>query len=416
MAQSNNLFTLPGGGVLRADAAASYLRMRAAGMPAGGVAVYHRSLTKQAELFKRFLAGNGPLAAKPNKNAPHVRGMAMDLVTGGKGPYKPSAAHVWLTEGGHGSKNPQAGEKLRAHTFGWRRTVPSERWHFGYNPVGDTMRAADLKARLHSLQFGDVTAFQAAQELKPDGKDGPLTWKVLLSLTQGGGALPAIGTAELKFRFGQAGFLAAVNGLPDDDSARGAFLTASMACSVFTLTGVPERARNALRDTLGGQDKWRVYPVGDSTVLWNTSKWTHIARADVSFGPSGLAGAVRAQLTSRTGGRMLDVIAVQVRAASDFPSEPDRVAAQQADLRMAIGKLRRPKLPTVVGGDLGSDAASAVLTESGFTRASGAVAEGGDPRHQVWVSSGLQVRASLGLDDPVAAKPSWQVKLTLPKV
>lgn len=416
MAQVSNLFTLPGGGVLRADAAASYLRMRAAGMPAGGVAVFHRSLAKQEQLFKRFLAGTGPLAAKPNKNAPHVRGMAMDLVTGGKGPYKPSTAHVWLTEGGDGSKKPQSGEKLRAHAFGWRRTVPSERWHFGYNPAGDTKRAADLEARLETLQFADVTAFQTAQELEPDGQDGPLTWKALLSLAPGAGALPAMGTSELKFRFGQAAFLAALNGLPDDDSARGAFLTAQMACSVFALTGVPERARTALRDALGGQNQWRVFPVGDSTVLWNTSKWVHIDRDDLSFDPAGPAGAVRAQLSSRSSGRMLDVIAVQVRAASAFPSETDAVTAQRADLQQVVDKLRRAKLPTLVAGDLGSDAASEVLEAGGFTRASGAVAQGGDPRHQVWISSGVAVRSARGLDDPIAANPSWMLQLTLPKL
>ena len=85
------------------------------------------------------LAGVSPATvSKVLNHAPHVRGMAMDLSTGGKGPYKPSEAHKWLTKGGNGKLQPQPGEKLRAHAYGWRRTVPSERWHFGYSRAGDT--------------------------------------------------------------------------------------------------------------------------------------------------------------------------------------------------------------------------------------------------------------------------------------
>ncbi len=142
------LFELPGGGMLRADAAASYLRMRAAGMPAGGVQVFYRSLKKQAKLFHLHQLGLGPLAAKPTPNAPHVRGVAMDLRTGGLGAYHPSAAHLWLSHGGDGSTRPKPGEKLRSHAFGWRRSVPSERWHYGYDPARDHKRSTDLRGRV----------------------------------------------------------------------------------------------------------------------------------------------------------------------------------------------------------------------------------------------------------------------------
>lgn len=45
--ETEYLVTLPGGGRLRGDAAASYLRMRADGMPAGGVDVFYRSLANR---------------------------------------------------------------------------------------------------------------------------------------------------------------------------------------------------------------------------------------------------------------------------------------------------------------------------------------------------------------------------------
>ena len=62
------------GNRLRADAAASYLRMLAAGMPAGGVDVFTRTLAQQAALYAAYKAGRGPIAAKPSPTAPHIDG------------------------------------------------------------------------------------------------------------------------------------------------------------------------------------------------------------------------------------------------------------------------------------------------------------------------------------------------------
>ncbi len=401
------LVTLPGGGKLRGDAAASYLRMRADGMPAGGVDVFYRSLAKQTELYHLFLEGKGNLAAKPSPNAPHVRGMAMDLHTGGKGPYSPSEAHVWLTKGGHGELKPQPGEQLRSHTYGWRRTVPSERWHFGYSAEGDTKRAADLKARLQLLGFDTVADFQRDQGLKVDGKDGPATWQALLAVTGASGAV-TMKPAALKFRFGHSGFT------PDDvdpGTARGTWLATKLGCSVYALTGVPESVRDAIRDALGGQTEWRVYPIGNTTVLWNAAKWLHTGRADVSFADAEPAGAVRAQLTSRSNGRSLDVIAVQARAVSGFAAPADAEVGQQGDLTMALKALRRAKVPTILAGDVGGGAAS-VLTAVGFTRASNEVPD--DPGRQVWLSPGIAVRTATPFADPTVLA-AWRMQLTLPR-
>lgn len=120
---------------LRADAAASYLRMLADGMPAGGIDVFGRTLAQQAALYAQAKA-RGVVTAPPTPNAPHVRGVAFDSHTTTNGRYAPSPAHVWLTEGGNGAKRT-AGETLRAHEYGWFRTVPSERWHFAYDPARD---------------------------------------------------------------------------------------------------------------------------------------------------------------------------------------------------------------------------------------------------------------------------------------
>ncbi len=407
----NLLFELPGGNKLRADAAASYVRMRAAGMPAGGVAVFHRSMKKQAELYRRHKLGIGPLAARPSPTAPHVRGVAIDLQTTSAGRYDPSDAHLWLTDGGDGGSRPKAGEKLQAHAFGWRRTVPSERWHFGYDPGRDRRRAADLKGRLEQLGFSDVAKFQAAHGLAPDGNDGPLTWKALLMLT-GAGATTSV--APLKFRFGHATF--AVSGEAVDDAIHGRFLMDQLACSVYALTGVPERRRTAIRIAMGGEDSWLVYPLGDATVLWSAAKWLNHDRAEVAFGSSGSGGAVRARLSARSTGRPLDVIALQARRADEFPSVDEAAQAQQADLEQALTKLHRTKVPTVVAGDLGSAQATAILTKRGFKKISGPVPDGGNAARQVWMSSKIALRLASAMGDPAAMDPSWQLKLTLPKV
>lgn len=176
----SNKYRLPNGQSLRGDAAASYLRMLVDGLPSGGVQVFSRTYAQQAELRRRYELGLGPLAARPNANAPHIKGVAMDLQTTSGGKYRPSAAHEWLTKGGVGSSAPKSGEHLRAHKYGWRRTVPSERWHFGYDPAKDQRAKADLKTRLRWLGYKSLKAFQKSVRLTADGKAGPLTWTALL--------------------------------------------------------------------------------------------------------------------------------------------------------------------------------------------------------------------------------------------
>jgi hypothetical protein len=51
-----------------------------------GVTIYvrqgRRTIAEQQHLYDLFLAGKGNLAAKPNRNAPHVRGIAADCAVG----------------------------------------------------------------------------------------------------------------------------------------------------------------------------------------------------------------------------------------------------------------------------------------------------------------------------------------------
>lgn len=500
MVSPPTMYSLPGGGTLRGDAAASLLRMRAAGMPAGGIDVYSRTYAQQAELRRRYEAGIGPLAAKPNANAPHIKGVAIDLQTTRSGKYTPSDAHRWMTAGGDGSSKPKPGEKLRCHPYGWRRTVPSERWHFAYDPAKDTKAAADLKARLKALGYADVKAFQRAKKLTVDGVPGPQTWTALLlakpapppdkpSTPTGGRKLGdrilergdtgpdvaelsallaragyAVGTpvdsfgpmveaavkavqksakltvdgkvgpktiAALRaipspppvpvpplsaaFRFGLANLQAArFGGLSDTSARRGEYLRDKMACSLYVLTEVPEKSRDTIRKILGAA--WKVYPVGYSTVMWDSAKWIHRDRMAVDFG-TGIHGAIRAELRNAATGLPLDVIGVHVRPAASFGGDAAKAkAGKQRDIAKMLS-LYRKGVSTIIAGDFNTPD-TAALARAGLVRATPAVdtldKAGVQPLDQVWVTPDLTVRGTTLLDPgSLTDHKVWVAQLTL---
>lgn len=103
---------------LRADAAAAFLKMRAAAAAAGVALVVNssfRTFEEQQELRLAFEAGHGNLAAEPGFSN-HEGGTALDLESAGG----TNAAFYWLT--------------TNAARFSWRRTVASEPWHWEFRP------------------------------------------------------------------------------------------------------------------------------------------------------------------------------------------------------------------------------------------------------------------------------------------
>lgn len=92
--------------------ATAFLEMRAAAARAGVsimVVSGFRTMQKQRELYAAYRAGRGNLAAPPGYSN-HQSGHALDLNTKAKG------VNAWLVR--------------NAATFGFRRTVPSENWHY----------------------------------------------------------------------------------------------------------------------------------------------------------------------------------------------------------------------------------------------------------------------------------------------
>lgn len=101
---------------LRKDAADAFLKMYYRAMEEGVILSVNsafRSMTEQTDLYNRYLAGMGNLAAAPGFSN-HQSGIAVDINTGGEG----TAISNWLD--------------ANAASFGFKRTVSSEPWHWEY--------------------------------------------------------------------------------------------------------------------------------------------------------------------------------------------------------------------------------------------------------------------------------------------
>lgn len=147
--------SIGGSSKLRTDAANSHARMRSAGMPSGGINSAYRSLASQRALFlARYRVqffGSGPygdarwykgkryvrhspagMVAVPGTSN-HTAGTALDLSTS-------SAAHAWMMRNGW--------------RYGWKRTIPSEPWHWEYSPKRDRDAVDPIQAAVRSTRDG----------------------------------------------------------------------------------------------------------------------------------------------------------------------------------------------------------------------------------------------------------------------
>jgi hypothetical protein len=114
---------------LRKDAAASYERMKAAGMPGGCVNDAGRTRAEQQALYDAWLRTgkkNPPSVARPGTSL-HESGIAIDLA---------EPARAWIRK--HGAR------------FGWvnpewaKRSATYEPWHWEYDPARDKSLEDDM--------------------------------------------------------------------------------------------------------------------------------------------------------------------------------------------------------------------------------------------------------------------------------
>lgn len=182
---------------LRADAAASFARMLKAGMPKAGLVVAGRTLAQQRYLYNLWKAGKGNLAAYPNANAPHIRGLAFDATRGSK-------MQRWLVKGG-AVMSRSGSEHIQANDYGFYRTVVGEAWHFFYYPNRDRKgKAAKSTGAVNpTLRLGSkgaaVKALQGKLGIRKDGIFGPKTRQAVIRYQRGHG-LAADGIVGSKTR------------------------------------------------------------------------------------------------------------------------------------------------------------------------------------------------------------------------
>lgn len=113
-----------------------------------------------------------------------------------------------------------------------------------------------------------------------------------------------------------------------DYKGRGLVLRDELACSILVLNETyPEEMRNEIRAILG--PTWKVWVHEDNTlcVMWDSSKWEHVDRAEVDFGDS-FHGALRVGLRNIRTGLLVDIISVHVRPKS--VASPEQKAADVA--------------------------------------------------------------------------------------
>ncbi len=108
--------SIPNGAKMRSDAADAYNAMYAAAKKSGitlKVNSGFRSMAQQQHLYNLYIQGKGNLAAKPGYSN-HQGGIAVDIQVGATS----SSAYKWLA--------------ANAHKYGFKRTVPSEPWHWEF--------------------------------------------------------------------------------------------------------------------------------------------------------------------------------------------------------------------------------------------------------------------------------------------
>lgn len=336
---------------LNGDAAASYLRMLAAGCPVGGISGMGagRTYAEQKQLYDLYRAGKGNLAAKPGTSL-HEKGNALDVSRG-------TSAQLWMVNGGS-STAVKSGEKLRAHAYGWRRTVVSEAWHFEYDRARDTKRAADLKARLAKLGYKDVKAFQRAHKLTADGVDGPLTWAVLLGTPK-----PAPKPTPVPPKPKTATITVLVANLhdprfkgPKDSVAQGRFIAGLKPDIILASESRPiDRDDIAAAMKSRNRETWKVWPSEAGTVglLWDAAIFDHGPKLLKDFGDR-YHGAVGSDLTVKAIKKKVRVISTHT-----CPKAVTTDAGKKRDIQLAASL--RSGL-TLLGGDLAKNRPGSWLT------------------------------------------------------
>jgi peptidoglycan hydrolase-like protein with peptidoglycan-binding domain len=335
-----------GGKKLEATAAASYERMKAAGMPTGSVVSAYRTYAEQKRLYQLYLAGKGNLAAKPGTSN-HEGGLAMDVTAGSK-------QQKWLV--------------ANSTKHGWVRDVPSEAWHFHYIAAKDqvnptpTLRRGDKGAAVTRLQTAlnaagysvgaadgifevktelAVRSLQKAANLTADGIVGPKTWAAL--------SAPPLAAKPVIILSGNM----QAEGGNRTQRIQHLLDQAKAGVSIFCIQDATEAIRDDIRSGMpGGKNRWKVRPTsGRDAVIWDSTIWSETAEPkQVTFSPR--HGAIMATLTGPI--KKLHVASIHVRSTqalinSGIKTEAKQIAAKKADAKKGIALLPKAGVCVIAG-------------------------------------------------------------------
>lgn len=146
------LTRLPGGESLRNDAARAFQKMIASARESGlflWASSGYRNLKQQRQLYRRFVRGLGPPAARPGRSNHHL-GIAVDIPVGGD---ETTNSYAWLA--------------ANACRYGFQRTVPVEPWHWEYRPESTSAPADDADCTGRSLAPAVMTEELQWEEAPP---------------------------------------------------------------------------------------------------------------------------------------------------------------------------------------------------------------------------------------------------------
>lgn len=161
--------SIGGGASLRSDAAASFARMRVAGMPATTMTSAYRSIDEQRALFfanysTSKVGARQPLDRRIYNGVAYYR-RAGGVAVGVPGTSKHNEGTAIDISGGMRTWVATHGK-----TYGWARNpqLPDEPWHFEYTPTNDTSTTEDdmvfTEAQLTQIAAnGTATALMGAQ-------------------------------------------------------------------------------------------------------------------------------------------------------------------------------------------------------------------------------------------------------------
>ena len=226
----------------------------------------------------------------------------------------------------------------------------------------------------------------------------------------------AVANTDRVFRFYLGNMASSAFGHKPSDKTdtRGKYLRRKeVSASIMALQETPEVSRDAIRDALGGADRYITWPVGMVGTIWSKSKWDYTAYKLVSFG-NNIHGAVRVTFRDPGNGQLLDVINVHNRSKDSIGGTAANVREVKEKYLRSVRQLVQKGRYTILAGDMSMNDHEHILGDLGLT----CITEtqptyNGGPVDAIYTN--LPVRKLTRLKGPFMDHWGFLAQLTLPK-